>query len=127
MIRKHRQLEVPRMLIATGTAVQEVWRKAPAATSLTVDVDGMARLSHINFPRENGTGLATLFIQGMLDPGFRASPAFYPSYAHQAENTEVYLTAVQEGSAEIATAVKAGDISVRLRRPVKHSGFQRLA
>jgi len=127
MIEKHRRLEVPKSLIATGTAVQEGWRRAAAAVGLEIDVYGMAPLSHVGFKGEFGMGLATLFIQGMLDRGYLTSLAFYPSFAHQPSHVEAYLGAVHEVFGEMADALRAGDVMSRLRGPVKHSGFQRLA
>ncbi len=127
MIRKHRRLEVPKALIATGTAVQQGWHSAAAAVGLDIDVYGMAPLSHIGFKGEHAMALSTLFIQGMLDRGYLTSLAFYPSFAHQPEHVAGYLAAVCEVFQGMSDAVRSGDVMALLRGPVKHSGFQRLA
>lgn len=126
-IRKHRDRNVPASLNATGTAVQLGWRDAAAAHGLEIDIYGIPPLSHIGFKGEHGLGLATLFIQGMLDRGYLTSLAFYPSYAHQPSDVERYLVAVHEVFGELAAAVREGTVAERLRGPLKHSGFQRLA
>lgn len=127
MIRKHRRENVPAHLNAIGRAVQEGWRVAADAAGLPIDVYGIPPLSHIGFKGEHGLALSTLFIQEMLDRGYLTSLAFYPSFAHRSEHVTAYLDAVGEAFRVLADAAARGDVAARLRGPVKHSGFQRLA
>jgi glutamate-1-semialdehyde 2,1-aminomutase len=62
----------------------------------------------------------------MLDRGYLASGQFYASYAHESRHLDAYLEAVDQVFALVAQASATGDVTHRLRGPVKHSGFQRL-
>lgn len=125
-IRKHHQRDVPRHLIAVGERVQDGWSTAAASAGVQVQVGGIAPLSHFSIEGDDGAAIQTLFTQEMLDRGFLASGQFYPSYAHQGHHVDAYLAAVDDVFAILARAAAEGDVSRRLRGPVKHSGFQRL-
>ncbi len=87
----------------------------------------MLPLSHFAFDHPESQALRTLFTQIMLEKGFLATNAFYASYAHQPEHVSLYLQAVEEAFAEIAEALSRNDVMQRLKGPVAHSGFRRLA
>lgn len=127
MIRKHQRLNVPAHLVEVGQRVQDGWAAHAASAGLKVVVSGMPPLSHLEFEGSSSTALATLFIQSMLDRGFLTSLSFYPTFAHQPEHVNAYLTAVEEVFSELSDALAKGDPESRLRGPLKHSGFQRLA
>jgi len=126
-IRKHRDKNVPAHLIQVGRTVQAGWKRAAEQTGLTIHVDGIEPLSHFDIQCDRKAAVATLFIQCMLDRGFLASTQLYASYAHQPAHLEHYLTAVAESFDVVARALKEGQVEKKLRGPVKHSGFQRLA
>jgi hypothetical protein len=62
----------------------------------------------------------------MLDRGFLANTAFYPTVAHDSEIIRAYLSALDEVFAILRAAADSGDALSRLRGPVAHSGFSRL-
>ena len=126
-LRKHRRLNVAGHLREIGTQIQTGWRAAAARTHLPVTVNGMLPLSHFAFDHPDSQALRTLFTQIMLEKGFLATNAFYASYAHQPEHVSLYLQAVEEAFREIAEAVSRNDVMQRLKGPVAHSGFRRLA
>ena len=125
-VRKHRRENVAAHLVSVGSAVQQAWRDAGARTGLTVVVDGIAPLAHLSFDHRHAAALMTLFTQEMLERGFLAGNAFYASYAHTPEHVDAYVAAMNEVFSLLAAAVRADDVSARLRGPEKHSGFQRL-
>jgi hypothetical protein len=88
-------------------------------------VSGIAPLSHLGFELEPQPS-ATLFTQLMLDRGFLAGKAFYPSFAHAEQQIASYLDAVCEVFSIIGEAQQAGSVLSMLRGPVAHAGFQRL-
>ncbi len=59
--------------------------------------------------------------------GFLAAAGFYACLAHEGRHVDAYLAAADEVFAEIAQAIKKGDIRERIGGPVKHTGFARLA
>jgi len=126
-IHKHRRTGAPAHLIRIGGLVQDAWRAAAAASGLDIEVSGIPPLSRFTFPYPNSQAMRTLFTQLMLDRGFLASNAFYAMYAHQTAHVEAYAVAVAEVFAEIRDAVSRGEVEGRLRGPVAHAGFYRLA
>jgi glutamate-1-semialdehyde 2,1-aminomutase len=125
-IQKHRDRSVARHLIAVGEQVQSGWKRAATRAGLKLSVGGIPPLSHFSVDEKEATALLTLFAQEMLDRGYLASGQFYASYAHEPGHLDAYLEAVDEVYRLVAQASASGDVSRRLRGPVKHSGFQRL-
>lgn len=126
-IRKHRQCDVARHLLETGNQVRSGWRAAATRAKLAVTLGGMQPIPHFSFDDPNSQAMRTLFTQIMLGKGYLAASAFYASYAHQAEHVKSYLEAVEEAFGEVAEALKQNDITPRLKGPVAHTGFRRLA
>ncbi len=125
-IRKHQRHEVATHLNRMGKMVQAGWRQAAEATGLRVEVGGIFPLSHFGIQDEQSQAAHTLFTQIMLEKGFLASRAFYPTLAHRGEHLECYLTAVREAFSMIAGALKANRLMSELKGPMAHSGFKRL-
>jgi len=126
-IRKHRRLDVARHLIEIGTQIQSGWSAAAARAKLAVTVSGMPPLSHFSFDYEAGQAIRTLFTQIMLGKGFLATNAFYAAYAHQPDHVKSYVEAVEEAFSEIAEALNRNEVAQRLKGPIAHTGFHRLA
>ncbi len=125
-IRKFREREAARHLIAMGSRVQEGWQAAATAHGLELEVGGMAPLGHFAFAHESRQAMRTLFTQCMLDRGFLATGAFYAMYAHTGPAVESYLSAVDAVFGDVARAVEDGSVESQLRGPVAHTGFRRL-
>ncbi|GAA1738049.1 aminotransferase class III-fold pyridoxal phosphate-dependent enzyme [Luedemannella helvata] len=124
-LRKHRDREVGRHLVAIGSAVQAGWREAADAAGVAVAVHGIAPLSHLRFVEQPQPSI-TLFTQFMLDRGILAGGSFYPSFAHRDEDVSTYLDAVGGAFVAVRAAQDAGDVTAALRGPVAHTGFTRL-
>jgi glutamate-1-semialdehyde 2,1-aminomutase len=125
-LRKHRSHDVGRHLVAIGTLVQEGWRREAAEAKLDVTVGGIPPLSAISFGGEDGQAVATLFTQLMLDEGFLAGRAFYPSFSHQIEHVDAYLASVRRVFSLLSDAVARSEVRKHLKGPVAHAGFKRL-
>jgi glutamate-1-semialdehyde 2,1-aminomutase len=125
-IRKHRAMDVPTHLVATGRRVQQGWRDAAATHGLPLEVSGIPPLSHFHFDRADDLSLTTLFTQEMLGRSFLAGSSFYASFAHQPGHVDDYLEAVSEVFAVLADAIEHGNVGERLHGPERHSSFQRL-
>jgi len=125
-INKIKSMNVPGHLVNMGKLVQKGWRDAADKYGLDIEVGGIYPLSHFSFNDSDALGLKTLFTQIMLEKGFLATAAFYPSYAHKKHHIEKYLKAVDEAFNFISKAVKQGRVKKYLDGPVCHSGFKRL-
>ena len=126
-IGKHLRENVGAHLIEVGNLVQGVWRKAAAETGVTIDISGIPPLSRFVFRHPNPQPIRTLFTQEMLDRGYLASNAFYATFAHQPQHVAAYGDAVNESFRILRNAIETGTVLQRLRGPVAHAGFQRLA
>jgi glutamate-1-semialdehyde 2,1-aminomutase len=126
-VRKLRRLQVHVHLNEVGELVRAGWARAGARHGIELQVNGLPPLSSFALRHEQAAGLSTLFTQEMLDRGFLASKAFYATYAHQPAHVEAYLAAVDETFAVLRAAIAADDVVGRLRGPLQHTGFRRLA
>ena len=115
-------------LIEYGEKVQNGWKKLAEKHCLTVEVGGVAPLSHFTIKgNENSLVYKTFFTQEMLKRGYLASTAFYTSYAHSQEIIDEYLKNVDEVFSIIADSIKQGkSVESMLQGGVCHSGFGRL-
>ncbi len=124
---KMARIDVPAHCREIGALVQASWRKQAEAHQLPVKVDDCyPALAHFTFDHPQWAELKTLYVQSMLDRDFLANTAIYVTLAHTREIIAAYLSAVEEVFAEIADALRQGDVSARLRGPVAHTGFKRL-
>jgi len=127
MLEKHARDDVPAQLFATGQAVKRVWLDTAALTGLDVHVSGLDPLAHLSFIGADADAQRTLFTQEMLDRGFLAGSAFYAMAAHADEDVTDYADACREVFGLIASAKATSSVEGRLRGPIAHSGFKRLA
>jgi glutamate-1-semialdehyde 2,1-aminomutase len=125
-IKKFRRDNVPAHLIGVGTAVVEGWHKAAAAAGLQVQTSKIQTICHFRFVHPDEHAMVSLFSQLMLERGFLASSNFRPSFAHQPEHIERYVTATHEIFAHIADSAKRGDLMSQLKQPLQRRGFYRL-
>ena len=127
-IKKMREINAAEHLNKVGRLVQQGWRKMAGKHGLKVEIKGRPALCHLNLDyAEQSKALCTLLTQEMLDRGYLASVAFYGTYAHTPEIIAEYLLALDEAFGILSNAIKTNDIHQRLRGPVAHTGFSRLA
>lgn len=117
----HKHLET------VGKMVQKGWNTVAEKNGVKIKVYGQPVLCGFSFDYPNPLEAKTLFTQEMLDRGFLATTAFYASLAHSEAIVKKYLEAADSSFAVMAQAISEGKVKERLRGPVCHSGFQRLA
>lgn len=113
-------------LIESGKRVQKGWNDLATRHGLSINVGGIAPLSHFTFEYKEPLILKTLFTQQMLEFGFLASTAFYASYAHKDKHIKLYLEACDKTFNIISNAIRQGNPRKLLKGNVCHSGFKRL-
>ena len=126
-IRKHRDHDVAKHLVAAGEKVQAAWRDSANRSGLDITITGIPPLAHFSFDYPNGLAIRTLFTQMMLEKGFLATAAFYASFAHGAEPIASFVTAIDETFAGLAAAIQSNEVEKQLKGPVAHAGFYRLS
>ncbi|MBN1642028.1 MAG: aminotransferase class III-fold pyridoxal phosphate-dependent enzyme [Anaerolineae bacterium] len=126
-LHKMRQVDVPAHVARIGSAVSALWRRQGERHGVPVTIgDGYPCLAHFRFEHPQSEALRTLYTQLMLEQGYLAGTAIYPTMAHSDEVVARYGEAIDLVFAEIAAALAEGDVEARLKGPVAHSGFSRL-
>lgn len=126
-INKFIQRDAPTHLNKVGNIIKGGWKSLGEKHGLKLKVYGLPVLCGFSFDYPNPLELKTLYTQEMLSKGFLASTAFYASLAHTEEICAKYLQAVDQVFETIADCIKNNKVKEKLRGPVCHSGFQRLA
>lgn len=93
---------------------------------LPVKVGGRPEMALLAFEHPESAALLTLMTARMLKRGFLAAGGFNSMLAHEEHHVALYLAALDEVFAELASAIAANDITGRIGGPVKHTGFARL-
>jgi len=126
-IRKMMEHNIPEHVAGIGSKVAGFWQQHGDKHSLPVITgNGYPCLAHFSFDHELAAELRTLYTQLMLERGFLAGTNIYSTFAHFNDVVELYGAAVDEVFGEISNALRAGNVKVRLKGPVAHSGFTRL-
>lgn len=122
---KHRRVDAAPHLARIGTRMQDGWRRAASDAGLSIEIGGIAPLSHFSFADWPGARKA-FFVQEMLERGFLASTDFYVMYAHKDADVDSYLTACREVFRRLADFQSEKEILAALRGGPATSGFKRL-
>jgi len=125
-IRKHRRCNVAEHLIDMGQKVQDGWKHLGEKHSIPLGAAGIKPMGHFAFEMDDPRAAKAFFVQEMLERGFLASNIFYAMYAHTERNVSDYLRAADDVFAELASAIKAGNLSRRLKGKPAVAGFGRL-
>lgn len=125
-LEKMQCVDLPTHLAHLGELMQAGWRELAERHGLRVHVTGHKPLSRFSFEDDDAEALMTLFTARMLDHGYLAGAAFYPSLAHEQRHVEAYLVAADAVFRELAAAHRDGSARERLGTPVRHAGFARL-
>ena len=111
-----------------GTALQNNWLELGKKHGLNISCSGFPCLSHFNF-NDYPLELKTLYTVLMLDEGFLANTACYPTLAHNDQVVARYYDAIDVVFGKIADILKKGGkeaVLEALDGKVCQSGFKRL-
>ena len=128
-IRKLREINIADHTSHIGGLMRDGWKRLGQRYAVPVKVVGHAALLSLGFEHQQAAELGTLLTARMLDRGFLAGSGFYPSYAHKQQHVAQYLAALEPTFAELADAVREGDVLERLQSlglHTRHTGFARL-
>lgn len=128
-IRKLREVNIAEHTKKIGGLMRDGWQSLGQRMGVPVKVTGHSALLHLGFDHEQAAALGTLLTARMLDRGILTGGGFYPSYAHKEHHLTRYFAALEPILAELADAIRAGDVQHRLQSigvSVRHTGFARL-
>ena len=112
---------------AIGREFQTGLRRLAELHGVPLHVSGRPALTHIEFECGDASlAVRTLFSQHMLDQGYLAGGAFYPTLAHDSAIVEGYLRAADRALDHVADSIDGDRVHSDLRGPIAHAGFQRL-
>lgn len=127
VLAKMQRCHLPEHLAWVGREIREIWRDAATENGLPLVVaDGFDCMPRAHFDHPKANALKTLFTTLMLDRGFLATLAVYPTLAHDEPSLDGYRQAVAAVFAQLAQAIRTGTIQDSLRGPEAHTGFRRL-
>lgn len=128
VLEKMGRINVPDHVEKTGSYTKSLWKEYGKKYSLPVMVDdAFPALAHFTFDHEKSNILKTLFVQEMLNEGFLAGLAFYPTLAHGLDVLDKYGKALDSVFGKLASMLKTGNIEKYLKGASAHQGFKRLA
>lgn len=125
-VRKMMRLDVPGHLAKIGALVIAGWQALGVKHGIPVKTPGRPELAILSFDHPEAAALTTLMTAKMLERGYLAAGGFNAMLAHEPRHVSGYLVALDEVFAELAEAIRDGDIVPRIGGPVKHTGFARL-
>lgn len=121
-MRKYVETKAEDHLIASGTAVKQVWSDAAAAVDMPITISGLPTLPSFAFDHPQAMALNTRFTIEMLERGFLGFRQFKPSLAHTTAEIDAYRAAAKDVFTVLA-GLEPGEI---LDTPVAHAGLYRL-
>jgi len=115
------------VITSIGKKMREGWQKLANDHNLKINISGIPALSTYSFKSNKSIEYKTFITQEMLKKGYLASTNFYASTAHNEENLNLYLEALNDVYSIISSCEK-GNIKIEdlLEGPISHSGFKRL-
>ncbi|MDC1120393.1 aminotransferase class III-fold pyridoxal phosphate-dependent enzyme [Alphaproteobacteria bacterium] len=122
LFEKHNVVE---KLTKTGRAIKTHMSDTLMNSDLNIEIKGVDSVPIIVFGGSDGLLCKTLYTQEMLKRGFLASNVMYLSLAHEARDTDLFLTAFDETVALLSKAQARG-YDGYIDGPTCHNGFQRL-
>jgi glutamate-1-semialdehyde aminotransferase len=125
-IGKFQRIDVPRHVDRIGMIFRDGLQQLGTRHGVPLSVVGHPPLATIAIDHPQHVAISTLFTVRMLDHGILSGNAFYPTWVHQDAHVERYLAAADIVLAELAAAIRLGDVESRMGGPVKHTGFKRL-
>lgn len=125
-VRKLQSLDAAAHAAAMGERFRDGWQRLGRTHGVSVRVTGHPAMLTFGFDHPESAALGTLLTTRMLDRGFLVGSGFYPSLAHQERHVEACLAAANDVFAELAEAIRHGDVRSRLKGAERHTGFARL-
>ena len=125
-IKKHKKLNLGKILITKGKKIKNVWKKSAKDARLDIEINGIDPLPTFKLKVKDWPATLTYFIQEMLKKNFLATDKCYANYKHDNILITKYEKACSSVFLDIAKLNKKNKIRENLKSPVKLMGFKRL-
>ena len=125
-IKKHKRLNLGKILIQKGRKIKLIWKKAAKYSNLNIEVNGIDPLPTFKIHLSDWPAGITYFIQEMLKKNYLASEKCYANYKHSEILMKKYENACHEVFYKISKLEKNNKLKKSLEGPVKQMDFKRL-
>ncbi len=125
MIDKFVKNDVSKHLLRISTLVWQGWNNLAKKHGLEIEIGGFKPMIHFSFKDNHFVNIA-YFTQEMLKRGFLAGSGFYSMYAHQENQVESYLKAVDEVFKKLSELIREGAVEKHLEGKPAQAGFGRI-
>lgn len=127
VLKKMKAVDVPAHVARIGEKFKTVIAENAAKRDVKVVVDkGFPCLAHFAFDYPNANAVRTLYTRLMLDKGFLAAAAIYPTLAHNDAIMARFSAAVDETFGRLAELIRADAVAKALNGVEAKTGFKRL-
>lgn len=125
-LREMERIDVPAHVGRIGAMVRDGLHTIAQSQKIPLAISGYPAQTYLGLTHPQADALMTLFIARMLEHGFLAGSAFYPTLAHDVHAVQSFLAAAEPVLGEIGQAIQKDDVLQRIDGKVRHSGFRRL-
>jgi glutamate-1-semialdehyde 2,1-aminomutase len=125
-LQKMQRIDVPAHVARIGTRFRNGCQALAERHRLPLRISGPPALTYLDFDHPEADALMTLWTARLLQHGFLAGGAFYPTLAHDAFHVDAFLGAAAGVIDELGESIRRGDTRARLGGPVRQTGFARL-
>ena len=125
-IKKHKKLDLGKILIKKGLKIKQIWREAARYSDLEIKISGIDPLASFKLNLKDWRVGITYFIQEMLKKNILASDRCYSNYMHDTKSMKKYEVACFEVFNKIAILEKKNKLRKSLDGPPKQMDFGRL-
>ncbi|MCB9783417.1 MAG: aminotransferase class III-fold pyridoxal phosphate-dependent enzyme [Candidatus Omnitrophica bacterium] len=119
-------IDLPAYVESIGTQFREGLAAIVKEKGIPLQLTGHPALTYLKFDHPQGDVLMTLYTVLLLEQGFLAGSAFYPTWAHHKIHIERFLTLAESVFDQMAEGLERGDWKERIGGPVKRAPFARL-
>jgi len=110
----------------TGRAVKSAWLEILNSYGFEAEVFGLDAMPGFRIKSQQWNALKTFITQQMLDEGYLATSAFYPSVVHDDSSVHSYLERFGSAIEKLAKLRDDAEVENFLRGPEAEIGFRRL-
>ena len=128
-IDKMEKTQVAQHVNEYGKRIMRLWQKTAEKTGVPIQIaSNFGCLAVFRFDLPNPNAVKTLYTQLMLDEGFLAGTAFYPTLAHGDREFSLFASALEKTFSKIAELAGDGPEAINraMKGPEAHIGFGRL-
>ncbi len=125
-IKKHKKLNIGKILVKKGKKIKSIWRRAAKNAGLHITIQGIDPLASFKLHIKDWRIGATYFIQEMLKKRILASDRCYANYMHSDNLIKKYEQACFEIFTKISQLEESNNLSKKLDGPPKQMDFKRL-